>query len=253
MDDRQRRVRRSPLLFTAPLVLLCLLLVVLGWEIVRGNIAPDARRDWPWRLQLLDMEPLGSLLAVASGAVFARAQYARTVRPALGWRAEWTAGLLVEGETGWRVCLVNGGQGTAVIESVDYRVVRAGADAGEWTDFTGLLAQLSAEGLEFGTDYGLQMFGAGSPLSGVGEHGTARAGEFSKRFVTEVDALQLRLRVADTVGDTYERIVDCLKGARQTRPDVERAPGAGHRPGPPGPRPRPPGPTTRPGPPGPRA
>ncbi|NGO78762.1 hypothetical protein G6045_24340 [Streptomyces sp. YC504] len=222
MDDRQRRVRRSPLLFTAPLVLLCLLLVVLGWEVVRGNIAADARAHWPWRLQLLDMEPLGSLLAVASGAVFARAQYARTVRPALGWRAEWVRDLITADEYGWRVGLVNGGQGTAVIESVDYRVVRPGADAGEWTDFAGALAQLSAAGVEFGTDYGLELFGAGSPLIGRVDVGTVRAGEFSKRFVTEVDALQLRLRVVDTVGDTHERIVDCLKGARLTRPDVDR-------------------------------
>ncbi len=223
LDDRQRRVRRSPLLFTAPLVLLCLLLVVLGWEIVRANIAPDARGAWPWRLQLLDMEPLGSLLAVASGAVFARAQYARTVRPALGWRAEWKRGLITADETGWRVGLVNGGQGTAVVEGIDYRVVRAGAEPGEWTDFGGTLAQLSAAGLEFGTDYGLELFGAGSPLQGAGEQGTTRAGEFSKRFVTEIDALQLRLRVTDPVGDTYERVMDCLKGARLTRPDVDRA------------------------------
>lgn len=65
LQDSQRRVRRSPLLFTAPLVLLAVLILILLWEAVRANVSPGARGDWPWRLQLLDMEALGSLLAVA--------------------------------------------------------------------------------------------------------------------------------------------------------------------------------------------
>ncbi|MFK0220650.1 hypothetical protein ACIQWN_20965 [Streptomyces vinaceus] len=75
--DAQRRIRRNRWLFTARLVLLCLLGVVLVWEIVRGNVSEVSRGQWPWRLQLMSPEPLASLLAVAAGAVLARAQYAR--------------------------------------------------------------------------------------------------------------------------------------------------------------------------------
>lgn len=37
-SDQQRHVRRSPLLFTTPLVLLAVLALVLLWEITRGNV-----------------------------------------------------------------------------------------------------------------------------------------------------------------------------------------------------------------------
>lgn len=107
-------------------MLLGLLVLVLFWEAVRANVTADARTHWPWRLQLLEMEALGSLLAVAVGAVLARAQYARTVRPYLGWRGAWAKGLLKADAQAWRVGILNGGQHIAAIEAFDCRVVLAG-------------------------------------------------------------------------------------------------------------------------------
>ncbi|MEU6984467.1 hypothetical protein ABZ946_13765 [Streptomyces sp. NPDC046324] len=216
--DAQRRVRRSPLLYTAPIVLLCLLTAVLGWEIVRANMTEEARTDWPWRLQLLDMEPLGSLLAVAAAAVLARAQYARTVRPYLGWRSDWTTGDLRGNAVGWRTGVYNGGQYSAVIEKYECRVVLAGEsdpDSTPWTDVPGAVAILTAAGLVAGEDFQIPTFGT-FPLVGTGTYETVLMGAFSRRFVDEVDALHMRVRVVDTVGDSHERIMNCLKGARST-------------------------------------
>ncbi|ELS52110.1 hypothetical protein STVIR_6930 [Streptomyces viridochromogenes Tue57] len=84
VDDRQRRVGRSPLLFVAPLVLLILLTLVPLWEIVRSNLTGPASRERPWRLRLMDMNPLGSLPAVALAAVFGRARYGRTAAAGAG-------------------------------------------------------------------------------------------------------------------------------------------------------------------------
>ncbi|MFF9015684.1 hypothetical protein ACF09C_22300 [Streptomyces sp. NPDC014870] len=226
-SDAQRRVRRSPLLYTAPIVLLCLLTGVLGWEIVRANMTEQARTDWPWRLQLLDMEPLGSLLAVAAAAVLARAQYARTVRPMLGWRADWTTGRLTGSGSGsgndgngveWRAGVYNGGQYTAVIERYDFRLVLAGESAPEstpWTDLPGAVATLTGAGLVAGEDFRIPLFGD-FPLVGTGTYETVTMGSFSRRFVDEVDAFHVRMRVVDTVGDSHERIMNLLKGARST-------------------------------------
>lgn len=217
LQDSQRRVRRSPLLFTAPLVLLAVLILILFWESVRANVSPGARDDWPWRLQLLDMEALGSLLAVAAGAVLARAQYARTVRPYLGWRGSWRKGLLAEGGPAWRVGILNGGQHIAVIESWECRVVprgEAGAGAAPWVSVTDVVATLTAGGLSVGRDYQLITFGAGFPLVGTGNYETVPVGVFSRRFVERVDALHVRVRVTDVVGDSHERVLDCLRGAR---------------------------------------
>ncbi|MFC8829822.1 hypothetical protein ACFT9I_31335 [Streptomyces sp. NPDC057137] len=217
LPDTQRRVRRSRLLFMAPLVLLGILVVILLWEVVRSNMSAEARLDWPWRLRILEPDPLGSLLAVAAGAVFARAQYARTVRPYLGWRASWEQGDLRSEGAAWRVGILNGGQHTAVIESYDFRVVPAGGtEDGEtsWVDAQGAGAVLTAAGLTAGEDYLLVTFGPGFPLVGTGNYETVLVGAFSKRVVDQVDALYLRVRVTDAVGDSHERIVNCLKAAR---------------------------------------
>ncbi|MFE4454748.1 hypothetical protein [Streptomyces sp. NPDC056796] len=204
-------------MFTTPLVLLGLLMVVLVWESVRANMTGDARAEWPWRLQLIDMEALGSLLAVAAGAVLARAQYARTVRPYLGWRAVWAKGHLRGDVQAWRVGILNGGQHIAAIESWDCRVVLAGhddpADA-RWVDIDEAVAELSGAGLVVAEDFQLVKFGKGFPLVGTGSYETVLVGAFSKRFVESVESLYVRVRVTDVVGDSHERIGDCMKGAR---------------------------------------
>ena len=59
---------------------------------------------------------------------------------------------------------------------------------------------------------------AAAPLSavgfGTGSYETVLVGAFSKRFVEKVDALYVRVRVTDVVGDSHERIGDCMKSAR---------------------------------------
>ncbi|WP_307127781.1 hypothetical protein [Streptomyces sp. B1I3] len=215
-SDAQRRVRRSPLLFTAPLALLGVLTLILIWEAIRANVTAEARTEWPWRLQLLDVDALGSLLAVAAGAVLARAQYARTVRPYLGWRSSWAKGHLQDDAPAWRVGILNGGQHIAAIESWDCQVVLAGASASgdaPWVDVSEAVTELAAAGLAVAEDFQLVEFGAGFPLVGTAGYETVLVGAFSRRFVESVDALYLRVRVTDVVGDSHERIGDCMKGA----------------------------------------
>ncbi|MGW4234863.1 hypothetical protein ACWEF9_37285 [Streptomyces sp. NPDC004980] len=217
LSDTQRRIRRSPLLFTTPLVLLGLLLLILVWEAIRANMTGEARTQWPWRLQLVDMEALGSLLAVAAGAVLARAQYARTVRPYLGWRAAWAKGDLKDDVQAWRVGILNGGQHIAAIESWDCRVVLRGSGEsaeGRWTGIDEAVTELTAAGLVVAEDFQLVRFGTGFPLVGTGSYETVLVGAFSKRFVENVESLYVRVRVTDVVGDSHERVGDCMKGAR---------------------------------------
>ncbi|MGX1881865.1 hypothetical protein [Streptomyces sp. NPDC055287] len=216
--DAQRRLRRSPLLFTAPLVLVLVFVAMLVWEVVRSNVPRSVRQDWPLKLELLDTQTLGSLIAVGAGVVFARAQYARTARPLLAWRARWATGELGEGVRAWEVGVFNGGQHNAVVEEVAYRVEfreREGVrrHPAEWTDFTGLVDVLSEAGLGFARDYRCEILGAGFPMIGSGSYETARAGAFTERFVCEVRVLDLRMRVTDSVGDSHERTMNLLKGA----------------------------------------
>ncbi|WP_299537577.1 hypothetical protein [uncultured Streptomyces sp.] len=211
----QRRVRRSRLLFTAPLTALVLLCAVLLWEVLRANVSDGARSGFPWRVELLGPEALGSLLAVAAGAVLARAQYARTVRPYLGLRGAWTDGALTGGGSAWRVGVLNGGH-VAVVESWDYCLVPAGRPRREcgWTGAAELGVALASAGLVVGEDFQVVSFGAGFPLVRSDGYETVLIGTFSRRFTREVDALLVRVRVADVVGDAHERVMDCLAGVR---------------------------------------
>ncbi|MEU9759493.1 hypothetical protein [Streptomyces sp. NPDC047985] len=225
-SDAQRRIRRSILLFAVPMALLVLLVAVLVWEMVRANVSAGARTEWPWRLQLLDAEALGSLLAVAAGAVLARAQYARTVRPYLGWRATWSTGELARGVPAWRVGVMNGGQHLAVVESWDCRVVmRDARDLTPWCSVPAACDELTGAGLVAGEDFRLIDFGAGFPLVGAGSHETVLVGAFSEHFVAQVESVYVRARITDVVGDTHERIMDCMKGVRATgAPPADGAP-----------------------------
>lgn len=217
LSDTQRRIRRSALLFTAPLVLLLLLTVMLFWETIRVNVSAEARTEWPWRLQLIDAQALGSLLAVAAGAVLARAQFARATRPYIGWRASWVKGLLRSGAPAWRVGILNGGQHLAVVESWHCRVVLKGAvdspDA-PWASVHDTVAELSRAGLVAEADFRLIGFGAGFPLVGGGSYETVLMAAFSEHFLERVQSLYVRARIADVVGDTHERTMDCMKGLR---------------------------------------
>lgn len=209
------------MLFAVPMALLVLLLAVLVWETVRANVPAGERTEWPWRLQLLEGEALGSLLAVAAGAVLARAQYARTVRPYLGWRAAWVTGEITRDVPAWRVGVMNGGQHLAVVESWDCRVVMRGArdrpDA-PWRGVPAVCDELTAAGLVVGEDFRLIDFGAGFPLVGAGSHETVLVGAFSENFVARVESVYVRARITDVVGDTHERIMDCMKGVRVPAP-----------------------------------
>ncbi|MGW1468781.1 hypothetical protein ACWCPT_31110 [Streptomyces sp. NPDC002308] len=210
-------MRRSPLLFVTPLVLLGVLIVLLVWETLRANVPADARQTWPWRLELIDAQVLGSLLAVALGAVLARAQYARSTRPHLGSRCVWTKGLLKDDATAWRVGLFNGGPHVALIERCDYRVVLSGEqDARErrWVSAGEAVERLTAAGFVVAEDFQFVEFGAGFPLVGSGGYETLLVGAFSLRVVTEVEELSIRFRVGDVVGDSHERTIDCVRNAR---------------------------------------
>ncbi|MFG2405905.1 hypothetical protein ACGFR8_16515 [Streptomyces brevispora] len=217
LSDTQRRIRRSALLFTAPLLLLLLLTAMLCWETIRANVSAGARTEWPWRLQMIDAEAPGSLLAVAAGAVLARAQFARVTRPYIGWRGSWAKGLLRPGAPAWRVGILNGGQHLAVVDSWHCRVVLKGAvdspDA-QWASVHDTVAELTGAGLVAEDDFRLIGFGAGFPLVGGGGHETVLMGAFSERFIERVQSLYVRARITDVVGDTHERTMDCMKGLR---------------------------------------
>ncbi|WP_329328716.1 hypothetical protein [Streptomyces luteogriseus] len=217
LDDRQHRIHRSPLLFTAPVVLLTALVFMTVWAMVMGNLPQAVRQEWPWRLALLDQEALGSLLAVALGCVFARAQYAQTVRPVIGWRGKVSSSRTgMSSKLVWVVEIRSGGTHNAVAASVEYYVQPRGAETlpadVPWHGYQAAIEELESLGLQIGKDFDINPLGSGFPLSAATDKGLYAAC-LSIGAISVLDNLYIRLRVTDGVGDTHERILHCLRGA----------------------------------------
>ncbi|MEU1537520.1 hypothetical protein ABZ461_05235 [Actinacidiphila glaucinigra] len=218
LPDHQRRIKRSRLLFVGPWVLVLLALVLLVWEVVRGNLSTELRTHWPWRLVLLDLESASGLLAIGSGVFFARAQYAEAVRPIVGWlgRIDPNPSEMTCDPT-WQVTLVNGGSHTATLLKPRYLAVPAGGmpdgQQVRWCDFETVRAQLTALGLRMGHHFDLAYIGDGAPLMSATGGQTSYIGSFTREFTEAVEQLYIRIRVRDVAGDTHERVLSCLRGA----------------------------------------
>ncbi|MFW3476379.1 hypothetical protein ACN24M_35225 [Streptomyces microflavus] len=178
MNTSQRVVRRNRVLSGLLTWLVHLSLLLLAYSVWREN-APDTLTDsWPWKLQLLDVQ--SATTAVGSlGASLARAQYARAVRPALGYFGQVKEGMAPDDRLAW----VRRDEAQRVIEE------RGPVDR---------------------ADFALHFIGVGRPLPA---QGMMLIGWFTEAAMAQVRDVHVRLRVTDRVGDTHERIIDVLKGA----------------------------------------
>ncbi|MFI8889708.1 hypothetical protein [Streptomyces paradoxus] len=187
------------------------------WEMVMSNLPPAVRNEWPWRLALLEQEALGSLLAVALGFVFARAQYARTVRPVIGWSGQVSKSRPgMSSKLVWVVEIRSGGTHNAVAESVEYYVQPRDSELTPndvpWHGYQAAVDELESLGLQIGRDFDINPLGSGFPLSAANDKGLYAAC-LSIPAISALDNLYIRIRVTDGVGDTHERVLHCLRGA----------------------------------------
>ncbi|MHA6759525.1 hypothetical protein [Streptacidiphilus sp. PAMC 29251] len=229
--DAQHRISRSRLLFIVPLVLLGFLLCLLTWAVVSANVNPSMRKEWPWRLTLLDVESLSNILAVTTGLIFARAQYARTVCPIIAWTGEVRQ--VRPGMTGthiWVVEVHNGSSYTSTVEEIGYQCWEATAAVppdpdGDWVDHGKITLQLQSMGIALGRDFDLNPFAHGGLLGGDHRE-MRRVGRFSSVAIEKIGDIRMRVRVVDVVGDHHERVLLLLRGARTELESARAASGA---------------------------
>ncbi|GGP93366.1 hypothetical protein GCM10010278_84230 [Streptomyces melanogenes] len=184
------------------------------WEIFRANLA-DSKGQESWGLTILDRQSAASLLAVAMGLTFARAQYASAVRPLITWSGnprkndfDMTSRYI------WYVEMANGGTHNAVVYDISYRLKYLDGTASEWVDTRDRAAQLLGRlGLGSGTDFDLNTIKRGAVLGSA-----LYIGRFSLDATRKMDEFELRVRVSDAVGDHHERTLACFSGAREEMP-----------------------------------
>jgi len=204
-----RRIGRNLVLFKIPVCLLGLLLLMMLWEIVRANLDADVRKTGIWSLSLLDRQSVASLLAVSMGLIFARAQYAWTVRPLIGWRAEPRLNEYgMSSRHVWHVEMGNGGTHNVAVDEVEYRLRHFQGWDGHWMAHGEMVSSLERQGLKIGKDFDLNTIGQGAVLGD-----SVYVGRFSERAIHMLEDFEIRVRVTDAVGDRHERTLHCLRGA----------------------------------------
>ncbi|KIQ65205.1 hypothetical protein TR51_14595 [Kitasatospora griseola] len=227
MESEQRVVRRNTLLSRLLNTSAAVALALLAYSVVHDNLSDHLQNTWPWRLKLLDIQSATTAALAALGASLARAQYARTVRPALGHSGRAVDGMAPRGQRAWACHLTNAAQDVAVISEISYLVTfRPPADGapprapGAWGPALHAIAELAAAGLEQRKDFMLVVLTSGVPLPAQGRR---FLGWFTEHAMQVVDEVYIRVQVVDRVGDTHERTIACLKAADRApaHPDPE--------------------------------
>ncbi|MEV4557604.1 hypothetical protein AB0K51_11480 [Kitasatospora sp. NPDC049285] len=212
MNTDQRVVRRSPLLSRLLTVAAATAALLLVYAVVRDNL-PDGT-GWP---RLLDVQSATTTAVATGGAALARAQYARAVRPALGFSGRVADGLAPDGRLVWAAHVLNAAQDVAVVTDIAYAVRLRAADGtaepvGPWTALEAVVARIEGRGLAWHRDFFLVNYGPGAPF---GPQANRVIAWFTEAAMAQVEEVYLRLRVADRVGDEHERILRCLKNAER--------------------------------------
>jgi hypothetical protein len=223
LSPHQQVVHRNRFFVLVPSVILIVLLAVLGWEIIRDNMSAEAKAQMPWKISLVGISPAASLSGVFAGLLLARGQFARSVRPAIGWTGAWEKAAVgrhaaTDDDQTWVVKVYNGGAGLGVVRETLYRVVTASAGGhdpvDDWITLDEARDRLGAAGLTPGKGVSVIQLGVGHPLvSSTKPKDGYEIFKLNESVLPQLAALDMRIAVLDIVGDRHERYMQLLKGA----------------------------------------
>lgn len=221
---QQRLLNRSKALVRLPAVLMAILFCDLLWESTRKNLSEAARNAWPWRLQLLEVDPAAGLLGVLAGLILIRLQLEKTFRPTIGYSDEPAFSNALPQQQGAREVYVhNGGPGPAVLESIAYAINTRSEphlSSPTWMGEYQFRRHLAALGFADQRDYHLSSLGRGIPLVPASKPAAGfLIAAFSRDSVTRVHGLDVRIRVRDSLGDTHERVLRAIQSHDSDRAD----------------------------------
>lgn len=173
--------------------------------------------------QLLDVQSATAASLGTTGAALARGQYARAVRPIIGWFARVTAEAAPGGRLAWICYLVNGAQDACIVANVGYQVVfsneNASSSSNRWQSMEEVASAIEARGLARRSDFHFNLIRPGRPIAADGRIYVAW---FTEAAMAEIRDVYMRLQVVDRVGDMHERVLVLLRGAERhpAHPDI---------------------------------
>jgi len=216
----QYRIHRNHLLFILPIVLFILCMLLLLWAVIRQNLPVSLISRWPWKIELLDIQSATTAATITGGLILARAQYANTVKPMIGWAGNHVDVAGYAEKAIWLVTVANGCATPAYFQAEAYRVLlkdrgNSGPDddAPPWITRDDAIILLRAVGLRLKVDYDLNYLGPAFPLSITSQDCTLAI--FTSKAMGAIDDVLVRVRAQDLVGDVHERVIYCLRGAER--------------------------------------
>jgi hypothetical protein len=205
---KPRTVQHSRPFFVVPLILIGALSVNLLWEIVRANVGTEAIADWPFRLSLLSMSATATAWTAFVALFMARVQWARSLRPYLGWAIEDEGEKFSPDSDIWFIWLNNAGPGLALVDKVEYRIAFKDQPdfVSDWKSAEDASQSLARHHLADGTDFFIRRHSG--PLTTTMRHTEGRC--IARFNVASLDALasfDVKISYSDTLGESYEMVL----------------------------------------------
>lgn len=209
-------IRRSRIFVLLPSIILGLLVLNLIWDIIKINLDPGVIKQWPWRFNLLDISTCATLAGIVAGLLLTRAQFARSIRPAIGWRA-WEvkkSNYLVD--SAWTVYLYNHGPGNCQVNKARYSYALTDRPPSGWKTWDMTVEELADMGMMRNRDYYLEDIGVGFsiPVAAVLLEDSELAA-FTSACLAKLSSLDVMLEIEDALGDIYARTIECLRDAHK--------------------------------------
>lgn len=196
-----------------PTLALIAFVAILVWEILRTNLSAPTLAHYPWKVSLLGISPAASLAGVFGGLLLARSQFARSVRPVIGWGGTWVRPDGAAEQT-WIVTVHNGGAGLGIVADVDYQLQFNSEDTrpDHWIGFSDLKERYKQGKLDPG-DISIIELGRGNPLaSGTRPKDGFEVMRLKESARTKLKVVDMRITIADIVGDLHQRHMVLLTG-----------------------------------------
>lgn len=205
-----RVVRRSRMFFTAPIAIIAVISLNLVWDVIRQNLGSHALSSWPLRFAVLDTSTTATALAIFVPLFMGRLQWARTLRPFVGFAIDDEGAQFSPSSQIWRLWIYNSGPGAAVIDHVAYYVSFAdqphGEGAEDWVSLSIVNDQLRSRNLADGVDYFMRLYARGAPFPVVQKYSDGMVlAWFHVKALSLIRILDIRLTYTDSLGDMHEK------------------------------------------------
>lgn len=208
---RQRVISRNRLSYRVPQTAFWFMAADVLWEVVKENRPKTRSPGAPWWFTVFDLSTAVTAAGIIGSLLIARTQFARTIRPALGFSSnQLPVSALITLPSRWTASVTNGGPGTCTVLRSEWRYALFDEPIEDrWLSWQDAVEALAQRGLDYGRHYYLLHLGPSAVLPGNANHRLEIA-SFSERAVSMLRTVELRIQVVDLVGDVHERIGNCL-------------------------------------------